>query len=171
VCIEGTREGQLLLFSFVLLSLSYLRTLTSVPVLGITSFGYLSQHLVANPDMPPRRVSQRLHPDETPPQESIIPPPNNQPPTQILPTIAKGAKHLAFGNIPEAHLYQPINTSTTTTESSHGISSQATAGAPRLSLLRAPSPIHTFPRDVEFDHAQINDWDEEAKEEATTVEE
>jgi hypothetical protein len=28
--------------------------------------------------MPPGRVSQRLHPDETPSQESIIPPPPNQ---------------------------------------------------------------------------------------------
>jgi hypothetical protein len=31
--------------------------------------------------MPPRRVSNRLHPHDPPPQESIIPPPTNQPPT------------------------------------------------------------------------------------------
>jgi hypothetical protein len=32
-------------------------------------------------------------------------------------------------------------------------------------------PTHTFPGDAELDHVQVNDWDEEAEEEAATVEE
>jgi hypothetical protein len=62
--------------------------------------------------MPPRRVSNRLHPHDPPLQESIIPPPPNQPPTQILPAIAEGAEYPAFEDNPEISLHQPINTST-----------------------------------------------------------
>jgi hypothetical protein len=63
-------------------------------------------------------------------------------------------------------LHQPINTSTEA-EPSHSIatSSQATTGAPRQPLLRAPSPVHTLPGTEESDHVQIDDWDDEAKEE------
>jgi hypothetical protein len=123
--------------------------------------------------VPPRRVSQRLHPDETPPQESIIPLPPNQSSTQIIPTIVKGVKHPTFGDIPKVHLHQPINTSTTTAEPSHGAatSSQATAGASCQSLPHAPSPIHTLLGDAELDHVQIDDWDEEVEEEAAATEE
>jgi hypothetical protein len=62
--------------------------------------------------MPPRRLSNRLHSVDTPPQESIIPPPPNQSTTQNLPTVIEGAEHPAFKDIPEMHLYQPINIST-----------------------------------------------------------
>jgi hypothetical protein len=55
--------------------------------------------------MPPWRVSQCLHPDGTPPQESIIPPPPSQSSAQILPTIIKVAEHPAYGDIPEVHFH------------------------------------------------------------------
>jgi hypothetical protein len=115
-----------------------------------------------NPDMPPRRVSNRLHSHDPPPQQSIIPPPPNQPPTQILPSTTKGAKYPAFEDIPEMRLHQPINKSTKV-EPSHSIatSSQANEGAP-------PQPLR---HDEEHDHVQIDDWDDEAEEEAAAVEE
>jgi hypothetical protein len=61
--------------------------------------------------MPPRRTSQRLHPDEGLPQTSD----QNQthPPTQALLTIAEGTEHATFDTIPEVQL-QPTNMSTTT---------------------------------------------------------
>jgi hypothetical protein len=123
--------------------------------------------------MPPRRVSHRLHLDETPPQEYIIPPPPNQSSTQILPTIIEGAEHPAFGDIPEVHLHLPINTSTTIAEPSHNTatSSQAIARALRLPLSWAPSLIHMLPGDVEPDHVQIDDWDNEVEEEVVVAEE
>jgi hypothetical protein len=123
--------------------------------------------------MPPRRVSQFLHRDETPLQESIFPPPPNQSSTLTLPTIIEGAGHPAFGHIPETHLHQPITTSTTAAESSHGAatSSQAINGASCQSLSWVPSPIHTLPGDADLDHVQIDDWDEEVEEEAATAEE
>jgi hypothetical protein len=116
--------------------------------------------------MPTRRVSH------TPPHESIILPPPNQSSTLILPTIVEGAEHPAFGDIPEVHLYQPINTSTEA-ESSHNTatSSQATIGAPCQPLPQVPSPIHTLPGGEETNHVQINDWNDEAEEEAVAVEE
>jgi hypothetical protein len=111
--------------------------------------------------MPPRRVINCLHPHDPPPQESIIPPPPNQPPTQIQPAIAKGVEYLAFEDIPEMSLHQPINTSTKAKPS--GIiatSSQAAEGAPRQPL----------PREEETDHVQINEWDDEDEEEAVATE-
>jgi hypothetical protein len=62
--------------------------------------------------MPPRRVSNHLHPVDTPLQESIIPPPPNQSTTQILPTIIEHAQHQTFEDIREMNLHQPINAST-----------------------------------------------------------
>jgi hypothetical protein len=111
--------------------------------------------------MPFRRVSNRLHPHGPPPQESIIPPPPNQPSTQIVPTIAESVEYLAFEDIPEMCLRQPINTSTEA-EPSHRIatSSQATEGAPRQ-----PLPWE------EPDHVQIDNLDDEAKEEEAAAEE
>jgi hypothetical protein len=113
-----------------------------------------------------------LHPDETPLQESIFPPPPNQSSTQILPIIVEGAGHPAFRHNPKTHLHQPITISTAA-ESSHDAttSSQAIKGASCQSLPQAPSPIHTLPGDMDLDHIQIDDWDEEAKEETATVEE
>jgi hypothetical protein len=113
-----------------------------------------------------------LHPNEAPPQESIFPPPPNQPSTQTLPTIVEGVGHPTFEHIPETHLHQSITTCTTAIESSHGAATsiQAIAGASHQSLPRAPSPTHTLPGDVDLDHIQIDDWDEEAKEEAAAEE-
>jgi hypothetical protein len=103
-------------------------------------------------------VSQRLHPNETPLQESIIPPPPSQSSTYTLPAIIEGAEHLAFRDIPEQHLHQPINTSTI-------------AGAPLQSFPWAPLPIHMPPGDEEPEHVQINDLDNEAKEEEEEADE
>jgi hypothetical protein len=91
--------------------------------------------------------------------------------TQILPTIVEAPENSAFENILEVHLHQQINTSTTVAEPSHdaATSSQATAGAPRQSFLWAPSPIHTLLGDAELDHVQIDDWDDEAEEEASAA--
>jgi hypothetical protein len=62
--------------------------------------------------MPPKRVSQCLHPDEAPPQESTNPAQPNQPSTQILPTIVEGQEHPTFRNTPELQLHQPTHAST-----------------------------------------------------------
>jgi hypothetical protein len=115
-----------------------------------------------NPDMPPKRMSNRLHPQNPPPQESIIPPPPNQPPawsTQILPAIAEGVEYPEFEDIPKMCLDQPINTSTEV-EPSHIISTSNQAA--ERDLHQPP------PQEEESDHVQIDDWDNEAKEEATT---
>jgi hypothetical protein len=68
----------------------------------------------------------------------------------------------AFENIPELRLHQPINTSTEA-EPSHSIatSSQTAEGA----------PYQPLPREEEPHHIQIDDWDDEAEEEAAAVEE
>jgi hypothetical protein len=116
----------------------------------------------ANPDMPPRRVSNRLHPHVPPLQESIIPPPPNQPPTQILLAIAEGAEYTEFEDIPEMHLHQPIITSTEA-EPSHNIATPSQA----IELDSHQPP----PWEEEPDHVQIDDWDDKAEEEETPVEE
>jgi hypothetical protein len=115
-----------------------------------------------NPDMPPRRVSNRLHPHDPPPQESIIPPPPNQPPTQILQAIAEGTEYPKFKDIPGMCLHQPVNTSANA-EPSHNIatSSQAT----ERDLCQPP------PQEGEPDHIQIDDWDDEDEEEVAIAEE
>jgi hypothetical protein len=111
-------------------------------------------------------VSNHLHPHDPPPQESIIPPTPNQTSTQIPPppppSIAEGAEYPAFEDIPNMRLHQPINTSIEE-EPTHNIasSSQATEGAPRQPL----------PWEEEPDHVQIDDWDDEAEEEAAADEE
>jgi hypothetical protein len=64
--------------------------------------------------MPPRRISQCLHPNEGLPQASDQnQPPLQQPFTQTILTITEAAEHLTFGNIPEAQPQQ-ANMSTTT---------------------------------------------------------
>jgi hypothetical protein len=112
--------------------------------------------------MPPRRASIRLYQQDQPPQESIIPPPHNQPSTQILSGIAKGADYPKFEDVLEMHLHQPMNTSVEA-EPSHSIatSSQAT----EWDLCQPP------PQEEELDHVQIGDWDKEAKEQEATAKE
>jgi hypothetical protein len=70
--------------------------------------------------MPPRRVSQRLHPDEGLPQTSDKnQPPFEQPSTQTVPTMTEVAEHSTFDNIPKVQLQQ-ANMSTTTVDTSQG---------------------------------------------------
>jgi hypothetical protein len=128
--------------------------------------------------MPPRRMSQLLHPDEAPPQELINLPPPNQSSTQILPTIVEDPEHLTFGNIPEIpkeQPHQPTHTSTAVAGLSHThdavTSSQTSAGAPRQSPPQAHSLVHILLGDADPDQVQIDDWDEEAEEEAAAAEE
>jgi hypothetical protein len=111
--------------------------------------------------MPPRRASIHLH-QQPPPQEHIIPPPHNQPSTQILSAIAKGTDCPEFKDVPEMCLYQPMNTSIEA-EPSHNIatSSQAT----ERDLCQPP------PQKEELDHVQIGDQDEEPEEEEAALEE
>jgi hypothetical protein len=110
-------------------------------------------------------VSQRLHPYEATPQEYTNHTSSNQPTNQILPTIIEGPEHLAFRQFPEAHLHQSTHASINEVEPS-----QTGEGAPRQSPLRAPSPTHILSEDAELDQVQIDDWDEEAEEEAAVAE-
>jgi hypothetical protein len=112
--------------------------------------------------MPPRRVSNHLHPQDPPLQESIIPPPLNQPPTQILPAIAENAEYPEFKDIPEMCLNQPITTSAEA-KPSHNIATSSQAA--EWDLHQPP------PQELEPGHIQIDDWDDEAEEEAAAVEE
>jgi hypothetical protein len=118
--------------------------------------------------MPPRRVSQSLHPDESLPQDSTINPPLHQPSTQIHPTITEGLESPNFGDIPEVQLHQPANMSTTTEGSSHnggGASSTQTSGCVlHQSPPRTPSPIQVIHGNTELDQIQVQDCDEEAYE-------
>jgi hypothetical protein len=66
--------------------------------------------------MPPRRTSQRLHPDEGSTQ-TFDQNQTHRPSTQVLPTITERAEHLTFDTIPQDQL-QPSNMPTTTAGSS-----------------------------------------------------
>jgi hypothetical protein len=96
--------------------------------------------------MPSKRMSQRLHPDEGPPQESTNYPSLHQLSTQNLPTIAKDPEHPTFGDIPKVQLHQLAHISTTTIgpsqNSGAASSTQTDGGAPRQSPPRASSPVH-----------------------------
>jgi hypothetical protein len=116
--------------------------------------------------MPPRRVSQRLHLDEVAPQEYTNHTSSNQPTNQTLPTIDEGLEHPVFGQIPEAHLHQSTNASISATGPS-----QTSRGDLCQSPPRAPSQTHMLSEDAELGQVQINDWDEEAEQEAATAEE
>jgi hypothetical protein len=96
--------------------------------------------------MPPKRANNRLHQQDPPLQESIIPPPHNQPSTQILSAIAKGADCPEFEDVHEMRLHQPMNTSAEA-EPSHSI---ATSSQGTERDLRQPPP-----QEEELDHVQI----------------
>jgi hypothetical protein len=87
--------------------------------------------------MPPRRMSQHLHPDEVPPQESTNNPSHHQLSTQNLPTIVEDPNHPIFGDILEVQLHQPVYISTTATRPSQNSgtasSTQTSGRAPRQS--------------------------------------
>jgi hypothetical protein len=125
--------------------------------------------------MPPRRTSQRLHPDKGLPQtfdQNQIP--FHHPPTQALPTITETVEHLTFDNIPEIQ-QQSANMSTTAAGSSHNgkdtSSTQTNEGATHQSPLRAPLPVQVVEGDTEFDQIQVQDWDEEAEEDEAAAKE
>jgi hypothetical protein len=94
--------------------------------------------------MPPRRASQRLHPNEGLSQttdQNI----SRQPPTQALPTITETSEH-------------PANMTTAAGSSHNGggaSPTQTLGGASHQSPLRAPSPPQ------ELDQVLVQDWDEE----------
>jgi hypothetical protein len=68
--------------------------------------------------MPPRRMSQHLHPDKGLSQTSTQDPP----PTQILSTIVEGSEHPTFGDIPDVEVLHPANdTSATAVGSSQNV--------------------------------------------------
>jgi hypothetical protein len=124
--------------------------------------------------MPPRRISQRLHPDEDLPQTSDQnQTPLHHPSTWALP-ITEVTEHPAFNNILEVQL-QPANMSTTAAGSSQNgggaSSTQTNESAPHQSPLRAPSPVQVIQGDAEFDQIQIQDWDEEVDEDEAAAEE
>jgi hypothetical protein len=50
-------------------------------------------------------------------------------------------------------------------------STQTNGGDPHQSPLRAPSPVQAVQGNIEFDHIQVQDWDEEAEEDEATAEE
>jgi hypothetical protein len=106
--------------------------------------------------MPPRRTSQRLHPNEALRQNlaenhQTIPHPS----TQTLSTIPKGPGPSTLGNIPKVQPHQLANMSTTVPNSSQNnggaSSTQTNGGAPHQSPLRAPSLIQLIQGDTEFD--------------------
>jgi hypothetical protein len=125
--------------------------------------------------MPPRRMSQCLHPDEGPLQESTNNTSLHQPSTQNLPTITEDPEHPTFGDITEVQLHQPAHISTTVVGSSQNSaaanSAQTGGGAPRQSPTRAPSPVHMAQGDAELDQVHIHDWDEEAEKDEVAEEE
>jgi hypothetical protein len=123
--------------------------------------------------MPPRRTSQRLHPNEGSTQTSD----QNQthhPSTQDLPTIAEGAEHLTFDTIPQVQL-QPANMATTAAGSSQNggaaSSTQTNGGPPHQTSPRPPLLVQVIHNNLEFDQIQVQDWNEEAKEIKAAVEE
>jgi hypothetical protein len=125
--------------------------------------------------MPPRRMSQCLHLDEGPPEESTNTPSLHQPSTKNLPTIVKDPEHPTFGDIPEVQLHQPAHISTIATGPNQNScatnSTQTSGGVPRQSPPWAFLPVHMAQGDAELDWVQIHDWDEEAKEDEAASEE
>jgi hypothetical protein len=116
--------------------------------------------------IPPKRVSQRLHPDEGLPQTSDQNQiPFQQPSTQTLPTITEAAENLTFGNIPEIQLQQ-VNISTTVagTSQSGGGDHHLNANPP------PPPPSQVNPGKAELNQIKIQNWDE-AEEDETEAEE
>jgi hypothetical protein len=116
--------------------------------------------------IPPKRVSQRLHPDEGLPQTSDQNQiPFKQPSTQTLPTITEVVENLTFGNIPEIQLQQ-VNISTTVagTSQSGGGDHHLNANPP------PPPPSQVNPGKAELNQIKIQNWDE-AEEDETEAEE
>jgi hypothetical protein len=112
--------------------------------------------------MPPRRVSQRLHPDEGLPQTSD----QNQlqfqqPSTQTLPTIIEAAENPTFDNIPEIQMQQ-VNIPTIAAGTS-----QSGGGEHYLNAIPPPPPpLQVNPGEAELNQIKIQDWDEAEEDEA-----
>jgi hypothetical protein len=91
--------------------------------------------LKTTPMMPPRRVRQRLHPDEEPLQESTSDPTLHQPSTQ---TDARIRQYPTFGNTTTARISTTIVGPSRNDDAVN--SSQTSEVAPCQSPAQAPSP-------------------------------
>jgi hypothetical protein len=128
----------------------------------IPTFG---THRVLSPKttltMPPRRVSQYLHPDEGLPQTSNQNQPSfQQPSTQTLSTITEAVEHPTFDNNPEVQLLQ-ANMSTTTASTSQGNGCEQ-----HLNTNPPLPPLQVNQGKAEFNQIKVQDWDEAEEEEA-----
>jgi hypothetical protein len=109
--------------------------------------------------MPPRRVSQRLHPDEGLLQTFDQNQPSfQQPSTQTLPIIAKAVEP-SFDNIPEVQLQQAI-TSTTS-----AFPCQSNEGEQHLNTNPLPPPSQVNQSEAEFNQIEVQNRDEAEEEE------
>jgi hypothetical protein len=142
-------------------------TFTFFRVWDQAAFGYLAPtfgaHRVLSSEttltMPPRRVSQRLYPDEGLLQTSDQnQPPLQQPPTQTLPTITE-ATEPTFNNIPEVQLQQAIISTTA------AVTSQGNGGDQHLNTNPLSPPSQVDPGEAEFNQIEVQDWDEAEEEE------
>jgi hypothetical protein len=180
VLIDGTLGDQLLLVITIFVCSPHLCIpISHLCIRDSIALGYLvptfgAHHVLSSKTtltMPPRRFSQRLHPDEDLHQTST----QNQVSTHTLSTIAEGSEHPAFGDIPEVHLHQPANMSTTAVASSQNgrgaSSTQTNCGAPHQSLLWAPLPMQVIQGDVELEQVHVQDWRAKASEDEAAKEE
>jgi hypothetical protein len=131
------------------------------------TFGYLipifGVHLVLSLKtilmMPPRTISQYLHPDEglleTSDQNQ---PPLQHPSTKALPTITKVVE-LTFDNIPEVQLQQ------TTMSTTAVVTSQGNEGDLHLNTNPHPPPSQVNQGEAEFNQIEVQYWDEAEEEE------
>jgi hypothetical protein len=126
----------------------------------IPTFGaHRGQSLKTALAMPPRRVSQRLHPDEGLLQTFDQNQPSfQQPSTQTLPIIAKAVEP-SFDNIPEVQLQQAI-TSTTS-----AFPCQSNEGEQHLNTNPLPPPSQVNQSEAEFNQIEVQNRDEAEEEE------
>jgi hypothetical protein len=110
--------------------------------------------------IPPRRVSQCLHPDEGLLQTfDKNQPPLQQPSTQILPTITEAVEP-TFDNIPEVQLQQATMPATA------AMASQSNEGDQHLNTNTLSPPSQVKQGKTEFNQIEVHDWDEVEEEEA-----
>jgi hypothetical protein len=110
--------------------------------------------------MPPRRVSQCLHPNRGLLQSfDQNQPPFQQPSTQTLHTITEAAE-LTFDNITEVQLHHATISTTA------AIASQSNEGDQHLNTNPLPPPSQVNQGEAEFNQIEAQDWDEVEEEEA-----
>jgi hypothetical protein len=114
--------------------------------------------------IPPRRISQRLHPDEGLPQASNQnQPPFQQPSTQAFSVITEAAEHPTFGNILEVQPQQ-ANMSTITTGTSQ------TSRSDQHLNTNPPLPSQVNQDEAELNQIEVQDWDKAEEDEAEAEE-